>query len=276
MLRNREIISFSGRCSLKCKHCFAHEIETEDICDSDVEIDKIVESLRGKTFDVIYVSHNKENFNDPMLGVELCKKLFEEYNCDICITTRKSFNGAAFKNLKKLNELMKENSKFLYVCVSIPAIQSWEIMEQKDKMQSPYERIGFLERLKNAGIFSLLTIRPLFPENVIPRSEIRQIVDLCADKVDCILTGGLAVTDNILSRLALNEADLKYTDGELSEYLVGVKSKVKYVDVTSEISALKAYCRENDISFFEHSLDAINHLRKTYLKMAESEKTANS
>ena len=65
-LEKRELVSFDGACPYKCKHCYTFGLNEEN---KNLSIDDIVESLKEKEFDVIYVSHNKENFINPKEGI---------------------------------------------------------------------------------------------------------------------------------------------------------------------------------------------------------------
>lgn len=263
-LKIRQLVSFSGKCELNCNHCFAQDLIIQE---NENTVNDVVQSLSDKSFDVVYISYRKENFFNPVKGVNLCKEIYENYKCDICVTTRCVLTGAPLKEIIDLNDIMRSSGNHLTFCISIPAFDSYKKMECSDFIPSPQERIDFAKKLKNAGINSFVTIRPLFPQSVIPTSEIQKIVDHCVNNVDAILTGGLCVTDTILGRLALSENDLNFLDDEASEYLNGVESesnvRFRHVDVNSEIEALDEYCQNKDIPFFKHSMDALNYFKET-------------
>lgn len=259
MLENRKIISFGGKCSFDCKHCFGCEIDETN--KNEVGIDDLIVSLQNQNFDVLYISQNKENLTDPHKCIELCEKLYEEYCCDIFITTRCILNDNEITHFINLSEKMKENNKNLTICVSIPAMDSYSKTENKDKVPTPHQRIDFLKKIKNSNIYSMVTIRPLFPNSFIPQDEIFQLVDECKNKVDCILTGGLMVTDKILKRLGVDKSEFNYLPYGNSEYLKGIDVDFMAVDVSEEIKNLKEYCNKNGILFFAHSMDALNFFK---------------
>ena len=203
MITQRDFVSFSGRCPLHCKHCFASEIVDENVLEIDTkdDIQTIIKELSKKHFDVVYVSHYKENFYEADAGVDLCEKIYEAYKCDICVTTRCTFSGKPLFRIKELSRMMTSKGNRLSFCISIPALESYSKIENAELIPTPTQRIDFAGQLKAIGINSFISIRPLFPANFISTDEIHRLVDQCGDKIDGILTGGLYVNDNILNNL---------------------------------------------------------------------------
>lgn len=258
MFDKRVFVSFEGKCEMNCRHCFA--LEQEDEFNKN-DISKIVDSLVDKEFDIIYVSHNKENFTNAEDGVKLCEKLYEKYNKDLCVTSRCILNNEMLSRVVRLNEKMKKNKKRIYWCESVPALTSASIIEDLKKLPLPEERIRFLGRLKINDIYSILTVRPLFPSVVIPDSEIAELISMASDKVDAVITGGLITTEAIDRRLDLKQVEWKYLENNDSAYLVGaISEKARFVDVRKEVVHLKECCNLHGVKFFEHSLQAINYL----------------
>lgn len=258
MLRKRAIISFEGRCEMNCKHCFALEQESNYAAN---DVNAIVDSLAKEDFDIIYVSHNKENFLYADDGVALCEKLFDRYGRDLCVTSRCVLNDEMLHRMAQLNRKMKKQDKQIFWCESAPALKSTSLMEDLGKVPSPEERICFLGRLRDNDICSILSVRPLFPSAVIPDDEIEELVKMASNKADAVITGGLITTAEIDQRLGLNREGWKYLDGNDSAYLVGaIGVEARFVDVRNEIYHLKDCCGLYGIKFFEHSLQAINAL----------------
>ncbi len=108
VLKKRELVSFDGPCPYQCKHCYTYGLDEEN---KHLTENDIVDSLKGKQFDVIYVSHNRENFVVPDEGIELCSKLFETYNKDMIAITRNVFNDEELDRFAKLSRKMKEAGK---------------------------------------------------------------------------------------------------------------------------------------------------------------------
>ncbi len=258
-LKNRELVSFSGRCPLNCKHCFASEFV--DVGESENNVSDIISSLMGKNFDVVYISHYRENFYNQEKGVLLCEEIYDKFKCDICVTTRCVLSDEYINRIIKLNSKMKNTGNNITFCISVPAMNSYVKIEDSSIIATPIQRIGFAEKLHNEGVKSIVTIRPLFPASYISLEEIHNIVDQCENKVDAIITGGLCANDNILKRLGICKENIKYLSESDSEYLIGVKEQFNQIDVTSEINDLQSYCKTKGIPFFKHSMEALNHLK---------------
>lgn len=244
-----------------CKHCFATEINNGE-CENS--IDEVMNSIQKEKdeFEIIYVSHYKENFTDQELGIELCKRLFEKYKKDICITSRSVLNDEGIQKIISLNHAMSEQNCRIFWCESIPALQSAGITENLNKIPTPEDRLTFLGKLKDAGICAIITVRPLFPSRVIGTDEINKLLELSVGKVDAVITGGLILTDSIEKRLGLNTKNWKFYECNQSAYLIGSGiEKARYVDVDDEVKNLKSKCNELGLPFFLHSTEAINNLK---------------
>lgn len=257
MITKRALVSFSGKCPLNCKHCFTKEIVANDELENEV-VD-VVKQLEGKEFDVVYISHYKENFYDPEKGVQLCEQIYKTYQCDICVTTRCIFTGGPLARIKKLNQEMCKNGNNLTFCISVPAYDSYNKIEDETLIPTPQQRIDFAGQLKRLGITSIVTIRPLFPDSYIPQEEIHTIIDACIGKADAIITGGLCVTDRIINDLDMSFGTFSYLKDADSEYLKGVDKKFKEVDVRKEMKDMEDYCQKRRIPFFRHTLEALNY-----------------
>ena len=76
---DRVLVSFTGTCPLECKHCYTLD-QSEPKNNNDIdEIEQIVESISGSSFDIIYVSHDRENFIDEHSGLRLVESLYDTY-----------------------------------------------------------------------------------------------------------------------------------------------------------------------------------------------------
>lgn len=272
-LKTRELVSFDGPCPYKCKHCYTFGLNEED---KKLSINDIVKSLEGKDFDVIYVSHNKENFVNPAEGIELCRELFNKYHKDMIAITRNVFNDEELEDFARLNEEMNKTNKILCLAVSIPALESIAITEGEGIIPSPQKRIDFLKRAKDKGLRTVLVIRPLFPDRIIPIEEPLRLIEECKDFVDCVLSSGLAVNDTILKQLNMQENDFDYLDGDNSNYLIGAVGDAKYIDVKDEIQQIKEKCNSLNVKVFDHSMEALKFFDHSmevmnYLKKGNSE-----
>ncbi len=253
-VEKRVLISYDDLCPYQCKHCYTLDI---DRLDKSREIEEIVDSIEGAKFDIVYVSQRRENFIKQDQGIELCEKVFERYKCNILIITRNVFTQHYIDRLKELQRRMDKIGKRLFVAVSIFATKSFALSENPNKVPSPYERIKFLEKMSQEKIETITLIRPVFPNSIVPIEELYEIVDLCSKFSSCVVSSGLAVNDNILWRLGLKSEDFCYVDN--MDYLEGaMEGKLRFVNVSRELSLLKQHCKKDKVKCFDHTMEAIN------------------
>jgi pyruvate-formate lyase-activating enzyme len=100
----RQFISFGGKCSFGCNHCYT--FSRGDRYDAEWSVGEIVESLSDKDFEIVYVSGHREPFIDPDEGLDLCRRVFERYGVDILLTTRATFNNSQLVRLEQLFKVM--------------------------------------------------------------------------------------------------------------------------------------------------------------------------
>ncbi|QTE67633.1 hypothetical protein JNO48_10555 [Clostridiales bacterium] len=259
---NRVLVSFSGKCPLECKHCYTLDFDCPKTKQDMDEIDQIVASIRNSSFDIIYVSHDRENFIDEQAGIRLVESLYETYQKSMLIITRKNLAQDTVRQLAELSEKMADNNQTLFIAVSIPANASYGITEKTDKIATPSDRCELLFRLHQSGIKTILLARPIFPNSIIPTSEITGMISDYHDSIDAVVASGLAVNDTILERLGLSGKELNYLPGNNKEFLIGSSAKdIKYLDVHSELAEIENTCKDFGIVFSTHSMDALNQLK---------------
>lgn len=256
MMDKRVLVSFDDICPYQCKHCYTLDIPRTQFNRS---IPEIVKSIEQKDFDVIYVSQRRDNFVNPDDGILLCEQLFECYNSNIFIITRNIFDENQVERLLSLKEKMEIAGKEIVVASSVFATKSYSKSENPMKVPSPYERMKFIKRLKTCGVKALIIIRPVFPEYIIPVEELYELVDICKKMNVCIVSSGLALNDDICWRLNLNPCDMEYMENV--HYLEGaMEGKLKFLNVEDEMKKLKQYCEKEGVTFFDHTIQALNYI----------------
>lgn len=254
----REFASFSGKCPYACLHCYTYIPEYNII--GGYSISKVVNSLNGKNPDIIYISGHKENFINPEKGLRLCEALFDNYHCDIMITTRNVFSIQELNQLKKLNEKIKTENHYLFFCSSIPALESYQKLENNPLIPTPWQRMNFLKEVYNLEIDTFLTIKPLCPNEFIPINEALEIIDTCKDYTTSVLSSGIVVDKNILNRLKNFPTNFKCTEKPLMECLEN-NIMVQYVNVDNELTQINNLCEQYNIPFFQHSMPAFQYIK---------------
>ncbi|MDR3293385.1 MAG: hypothetical protein LBT20_04690 [Clostridiales bacterium] len=254
----RGFASFGGICPIACNHCYTFMRGYQH--KPDEKVDDIVNSLKGKVYDIIYISGHCENFINQEQGFELCEKLFSSYNCDIMLTTRMVLDVGIINRLSSLNKKMCQNGNTLFVCSSIPALESYRKLEPSKYMPSPRERIRFLRDVHNEGIITFLTLRPLFPDYYINTTELLQLIDEAQDASDIVLSSGIVVNEDNLKKLCGFNVK-KATTGHLMNCLDNADISVQYVDVTNELKLLNEKSCFLQLPFFSESLIAVKFLK---------------
>lgn len=257
-ITKRVLISFDGLCPYNCKHCYTYEIP---VAKTPRTIEQLVNSIEDDSFDVVYISQKKENYIIPEEGLSLCEAIFDKYNCNIMTITRSVFETSQRERFVSLHNKMKSRGKHLFLGISIIGLDSSAVSEDFSMIPTPEERIEFAKEMYNFNVNTLLLIRPLFPNKLIPINELKQIIDNVKGNISCVLSGALMINTHIIKRLNIVEEDMTFLSGGESEYLDGaISHSMKFVDIRNEMSYLKDCCVANNVPFFEHSIPALNYL----------------
>jgi DNA repair photolyase len=256
----RQFASFGGRCVFNCNHCytFSHGYDIN----TTTSVQNIVSSLKDNKFEIVYISGHRENFVNPDEGLALCEEIFKEYNVDLLITTRNVFGSSQLSRLENLHKSMKEKGKALFFCSSIPATSSYKKLEPCSLIPKPYERMDFLRAVFDLGIFTLLTIRPLCPNEFIPIEEALEIVDKCHSFSSAIISSGIFVNDSILGRLKSFPAYDSNGKEPLMKCLEKKDVSGEYVKVDNEFTMIKNRCQKYGKELFDHSCPAIEYIKE--------------
>lgn len=256
--QNRALVSFKGKCPMNCKHCYTFDLDDqEEISD----VSEVVNANIPVDCDIIYVSQRYENFYDEEIGYDLCSSLYEKYHKDIFIITRSVLSDAMMQKLSDLNKQMAMKGHTLYLSVSICADASYAVTEDVKNCPTPSQRISNLQRAHMHGIRTVLMLRPIFPDKIIPISECLSFISQYAYCIDAVVTSGLIVTQNILKRLNLEQNELAYNSTGDSSYLADLQGKdIYYVDVEDELRQIESQCAMNHVPCFRHSMPALNFI----------------
>ena len=254
---SRAFASFSGICPYKCLHCYT--FSDDFISRGKNDIDEIISDLKNREFNIVYISGYKENFANAKDGIALIEEIHNTFHCDILLTTRAVFESNYVERLIKLNHSMRSNGNRLYFCVSVPAYQSYKLLEPNPIIPKPEKRLAFLRTLYKNGINTILTIRPLCPNNFIPIAEVLKIIDIVKNECSAVISSGIIVDDFILKNLKSFPEKYDYTEKRIMSCLDN-DIKVKYVCVDNELEQIKKRCTKYGVPFFKNSLPAINYI----------------
>jgi DNA repair photolyase len=256
--KRRQFASFGGSCVLNCNHCYTFSQGYDT--DKPSSVKELVMSLKGKEFDILYISGHRENFIDPNEGLLLCESVFDEFEVDLLITTRNVFSSEQIQRLQSLNKRMKKRRRDLFVCVSIPAVSSYRKLEPSNLIPTPQQRIEFLQQVYKRGIHTILTVRPLCPNSFIPITEPLEIIEKCHSFSTAILSSEIVVNDSILKRLGDFPAYRSKSTEPLMECLQN-NLTIDHVDVTEELRLMESKCRTYGKKLFYGSCEAVEYIK---------------
>ena len=255
----RVITSMGGRCPYQCKHCYAADIV---IPEYKIDIKQAIESISDRCFDIIYVSEKTDVFFDVDIGIKYLHHLYDRYHKDILVITRSHLSEVVTTQLVKLNDNMTLNGNTLYIAESICATKSYVVTENKLRCPTPWERMKTIELLHSQGIKTLVFLRPVFPNSIIPITECQEVIENISTSSDAIVASGLIVTPGILNRLNMKLTDLPLLEKGDSAYLDDIsQSEIHYVNVEEELLQLEKRCDECGVPFFRHSIWALNYIK---------------
>lgn len=108
---------------------------------------------------------NKEN------AIEVLNFL-SELKRDISLITKLPISDNFIDELVKINEIIKKNGNSLTLSISITSTKSSKILEPN--VPSPQKRIDTLKRSYEAGLITMVAIRPLIP--IVSDDELEEII----------------------------------------------------------------------------------------------------
>lgn len=258
---NRIMVSFGEKCVFDCKYCytFAPAFENYPRRNAD-QIVKSLKSFPNRNFDNVYISCDMEPFVNQKRAVKLIEKMVTLQK-DIHFTTKMCLSEDTIARLERLNDGLNQKGHMLIPAVSICAWESSRKLEPSP-IPTPYERIETIMRLKENGFRVILAMRPFLPSVAI--SEYKEILDLAAKHVECVL-GGVLFFDldgNIERRLGYCIRNFEIQP----MYFVDKPNIWKVYVGEREKTFIKDYCGHLMKDFFMTSPPAIESIKRKYLR----------
>lgn len=198
------------------------------------------------------IENNANIQNDIMQLIEWVNKF---------VITRNHLSNKAIERLGALNREMQTQGNQLFLSVSVCADDSYGFTENVQLCPTPRQRLENLQRAFRQGIKTLLIVRPVFPNHIIPVAECLNLIELAQPYICAVISSGLIATDKILNKLGLNREAFRYLSNGDSDYLDNLPSEAAlYVDVESELKEIERFCEQKNVRFFRHSMPALNAL----------------
>lgn len=170
-------------CTYSCPFCYVH---SGFLKYKSWDIHSIKQWLHAHkdAYDIIYVSGDTDSFAKPRteLGLQLLESLVA-FDVDVLFTTRHVFHTAHLRRIRKLSEALAKKGNTLFGCVSVAQLNHGYL--EPKPIRPPLERIEQLRRFKEAGLCTILAMRPFLP--VVPKEEYREIINLSEGAFDIAL-----------------------------------------------------------------------------------------
>ncbi|MEK7634872.1 MAG: radical SAM protein [Patescibacteria group bacterium] len=261
VIEKDRVLSYSKLiCPLDCKYCFSEDLNNTQSSNSAYLSEEQFELLKDLPEEIktIMLGCDTEFFQNKNEALDVLRKLSDSGK-DISIITKLVLDDEFVKNLKDVSNEMNKKNNFITFSVSIPCFESsnkWE-----PKVPKVEKRIDTLKRVSDAGINSMVAIRPLIPN--LEESEIDKIIDLTNPYVFGYYSGPLYIksfNNGLLSENELTELGCVFDEIEPNWMLKGNKFiKIENPKLMEHLhNKVMSYNKE----FFDGAAQGIEFLRK--------------
>jgi DNA repair photolyase len=262
VIDKERVLSYSKLiCPLGCKYCFSDGIsnaqEKSAVYLSEEQSD-LLENLPD-TVKTIMLGCDTEFFQNKQEAISTIKKL-SVLGKDLSVITKLNLGDDSVENLKVISEDMNKRGNIVTFSVSIPCFESsykWE-----PKAPKVEDRIETLKRISDAGIDSMVAIRPLIPN--LDKSEIDKIIDQTNSYVFGYYSGPLYIKDfdnGLLSKTELTESGCSFE--EIEPHWMPRGNKFIKIENPDLMSYLHEKIKLSGKEFFEGAAQGMEFLRKS-------------
>lgn len=177
-------------CPLDCKYCFSENLSRSKQKESVYLSAEQLELLSDLPEEIktIMLGCDTEFFQNKREAISVIEKI-SDFGKDVSIITKLNIDDSTIDRLRIVNEKMDKIGNILVFSTSIPCFDSsrkWE-----PKAPKVEKRIETLVKISNAGIDSMVAIRPLIPN--IDKSELDKVVELTSHYVFGYYSGPLYI-----------------------------------------------------------------------------------
>jgi len=195
-------------CPLGCKYCFVEDLNKEEDRQNFYLSSNQLELLKKlpENIHTIMLGCDTEFFQDEKEAIKILKDV-SVLGKDISIIIKLKLSDDIIKTIKEISDSMQLNNNILSFSISIPCFESSNLWEPN--APSVKERVETLKKVSEAGIPSMVAIRPLIPN--ISENEIDQIIQTTHSYVLGYYSGPLYLKDldsGILTNKDIENSDL--------------------------------------------------------------------
>ena len=246
-------------CPYNCAFCYVKSGFMKYAKMEISEIIKFLEDNRGK-YNIIYISGDTDSFAPPRTdkAIELLKTICENFDIDVLFTTRTTFNNKNLKQLKSISDHQKKKNHKLIACISISRLFSANYIEPYP-IPSPRKRIQTLEKLKENGLYTILTVRPFLPN--IKANEYIEIIKEAKSYSDVVLGEVWYADEKLIEKVCrdINVDQVKFVEKTMD--FDDNKKIWKCYEAKETVDSVTEYCRKNKIPFFMRSEPAVEYIK---------------
>jgi len=248
-------------CTYSCPFCYVGGDFLSYASLTRAEIVEWVGAVK-EPYDIIYVSCDTDSFAPPREAEALALlNDLAEIGVDLLFTTRAVLSDTTVAHMERIAARLADRGRMLIGCVSVaqlsvPHLEPHPIPEAR-------ERLAQLERLRDAGLQTVLAVRPFLPN--VPLDDYREIVRIGAAGASAVL-GGVWYHDQagVMQRAAMPERGAE--DGEPESALRRMDfdaNDVEWRVFEGEEAerAVREACRARGLPMFMRSRPAVELLR---------------
>jgi len=242
-------------CPSGCKYCFVENMNYNQKKDvaylSDEQLDLI--SQLPDEITTIMLGCDTEFFQAEENSLEILSRL-SKLNKDISIVTKLQLSEDFIKKLKGINEKLITHKNFLTLSISLTSMKSAK--EWEPGVPDPSKRIETLKMVHDAGIKTLVALRPLLP--TVPDREIEEIIELTKDCCHGYYSGPLYLkTLDLLENMDKSNLNIE----RLQPHWMPEENIFYKVEREGQMEVLKGILEKHKKPIFEGAAEGIKFLR---------------
>lgn len=264
--RGRAMVSLgptgSRHCTYRCAFCYVPggfpQYPTTEVPDVAAWL-----AVRRDEYDIVYISADTDSFAPPRQrdGLKLLAAV-AELGVDVLFTTRAPLRPETISAMGNINDALASSGRLLIACISVSQLEHPGL--EPPPIPSPSLRLEQLGELRQAGLRTALTVRPLIPG--IPAEEYAEIARRGATNSDVVITGdyyadlaGIVVhrTERALG------APIDAQPQGIGPLYFSTTNDPRWLTYrhTDAIRALGSACAEENVPLFMGSESAVRYLR---------------
>jgi DNA repair photolyase len=253
-------ISLGGFCPLQCSHCYTTVPDFSSDPKRTVKAAlKILESV-SENLKIVCLSGDTDPFLRPYEAIDFLEAAADSYpTADLMYTTRLTPREHHQQQLVNIGNKLAIRGQLCVPAVSLVTASYPNNIENASLVPSSAERLAFLSILASSQQPTMLALRPTFPFEVVPPTEVHRLLAMLDSRVRVILGETLLLDQQgvIANRLGLAATLGNDASGSLT-FLNQPTTwfKRRHPQETRYMTRL---CAANRRQFFTRSISALHY-----------------